>query len=268
MDIHKLKKSLYGIQNWKDKYPDYNVDLNKLQIHNTYKPFFELPNIKEDLDSISEYLSHCLKSTNGNVNLFPYPDLVFNALNVTPLDKIKVVILGQDPYHSFENYNGKVIPQAMGLSFSVPKEFDIPSSLKNIYKNMQKYHHIDKSPNHGNLSFWSYQGCLLLNTSLTVQEGCPNCHQNYWKQITNGLIKYISDNTENVIFVLWGGPAYSKIDLIDQKKHKVIISSHPSGLSYNKKLRDYESFENTDHFGEINKYLKEHNKSTILWQII
>lgn len=268
MEIHKLKKSSYDIQSWKEKYPTYNVNLNKLPIHNTYKPFFESDEITKQLNDINEYLSHSLETSKGKLNIFPYPDLVFNALNITPLDKVNVVILGQDPYFNFDKNNGNLVPQAMGLSFSVPKEFKIPPSLVNIYNNMLKYGHIKKIPSHGNLSFWAYQGCLLLNTSLTVQEGCPNCHEKIWKKITDGLIKYISDNTENIVFVLWGGPSFSKINLIDQNKHKVIVSSHPSGLSYKNKLRQYESFENTNHFGEINKYLKEHNKNTILWQII
>lgn len=268
MQIHKLKKTTYNVMSWKEKYPDYNVDLSKLPIHESYKNFTEKKEIKEELDEISEYLSHCLKVTNGNVNIFPYPDLTFNALNVTPLDKILVVVLGQDPYFNAERYNGTIVPQAMGLSFSVPKEFKIPSSLININNNLLKYGHIKKLPLHGNLSFWAYQGCLLLNTTLTVQEGCPNGHEKKWKTLTDELIKYISDNTEHIVFILWGGPSYSKINLIDQTKHKVIVSSHPSGLSYKNKLRQHESFENTDFGGETNKYLKEHNKNTILWQII
>lgn len=268
MNVAKLNKTSYNVLSWKEKYPDYKVDLNKLIINKSWKPFMRSKKIKKNLNIISEYLSHCLTVTNGKVNIFPYPDLVFNALNITPLDKVKVVILGQDPYFNAELYNNKIIPQAMGLSFSVPKGIKIPPSLCNIYKNMLFYGHINKEPTHGNLSFWAYQGCLLLNAALTVQEKCPNAHEGKWKTITDELIKYISDNTENIVFVLWGAPAYSKLNLIDKSKHKVIISSHPSPLSYKNKLKHYNSFENTDHFGKINKYLQKHDKSTIVWEII
>lgn len=268
MDLYKLKKSSYDILNWKEKFPDYKINLRSLPINETWKPFFDLPEVKENLDIISEYLSHCLTATKGEVNIFPYPDLVFAALNELPLNKIKVVILGQDPYYNYEMYGDKIIPQAMGLSFSVPKGITIPPSLANIYKNLKKYSHVYKEPSHGNLAFWAYQGCLLLNTILTVQEKCPKGHEIYWKEITNSLIKYISDNTKNVVFLLWGDPAYKKIQLIDAQKHKIIVSSHPSPLSYTTKLKQFESFENTNHFGEANIYLRENTNSTILWEII
>ena len=205
--------------------------------------------------------------TDGKIKIYPYPNLLFNAFILTPLSNVKVVILGQDPYHCNEIHHDKIIPQAMGLSFSVPKGMKIPSSLQNIYKNLLKYKHIEIKPNHGNLSFWAYQGCLMLNTSLTVQHSYPNSHSKYWLPFTDKIIKYISNKLNNIVFVLWGNPALNKLNLIDQNKHKIIISSHPSGLSYNKKLKNYDSFENTDHFGEINKYLKEKNKKQIIWQV-
>lgn len=267
--MNKLSTIDYNIASWAEKYPDYNVKLDTLYIHPLWNSFFDDQNIKNKLKEIGEYLSHCLKITKGKVNIFPYPDLVFNSLNITPLDNIKVVIIGQDPYFNCFNTNNKIIPQAMGLSFSVPMGMDLPPSLVNIYNNLLKFGHIRKKPKHGNLSFWAYQGCLMLNAALTVQEKCPNGHEKKWSDITDGLIKYISDNTENIVFVLWGAPALKKLEakLIDDKKHKVIISSHPSPLSCRNKLRQYKSFEETDHFGEINKYLKEHDKEPIIWQL-
>jgi len=159
--------------------------------------------------------------------------------------------------------------QAMGLSFSVPYNFAIPSSLQNIYKNLQKYGHIRKIPNHGNLSFWATQGCLLLNTSLTVYEGADNknCHQSIWTKFTDNIIKYISDTNDYVVFVLWGAHAMSKCKFIDLDKHDAIISSHPSGLSADKPLSNYSSFNTYDHFGQINKLLQKHNKKPIIWQL-
>jgi uracil-DNA glycosylase len=255
----------YNILPWNEKYPEFNADITKLKIHNSWKDFdFK----KEYTQRLNNYLSHCLKVTSGKIKIYPYPDLLFNALNMTPLNKIKVVFLGQDPYHNNEIHHEEIIPQAMGLAFSVPVGIEIPSSLKNIYQNLINYGHIDSMPPHGNLSFWAHQGCLLLNTSLTVQHGYPNRHAEFWKPITDNLIKYISDHCENIVFVLWGGPALEKLNLIDTQKHKVIISSHPSGLSYNKPLRNYKPFNEVDHFSKINKYLIKHNKNKILWKIV
>ncbi len=268
MDLSKLSKNDYNVKSWSEKYPDYKVDLFQLHINESWKVFTKTKTFKEEIKKINEYFSYCLEKTGGKVNIFPYPDLVFSALNITPLNKIKVVILGQDPYFNADIVNNKLVPQAMGLSFSVPKGVIVPPSLKNIYGNLLKYKHITEEPTHGNLSFWAYQGCILLNTSLTVQQKSPNGHEEKWKQLTDGFIKYISDNTENTVFMIWGGPSLKKLNLIDSTKHKILISSHPSPMSFKNKLRQYDSFMDTDHFGEGNKYLSEHGKSTILWQFI
>lgn len=258
----------YKITNWVSKFKDYNVSLENLAINNSWYEFFQNDNNKRLIKLVNNYLSDLLKKSNGKINIYPYPDLIFNALNLTPLYNVKVVIIGQDPYPKNEIIDGKAIPQAMGLSFSVPVGLSIPSSLMNIYKNLIKYNHISKIPQHGNLTFWAYQGCLMLNTSLTVEHGCPDSHSKYWTEFTDSLIKYISDKLDKIVFVLWGRPALQKIKLIDLKKHKTVISSHPSGLSCSKPLQNYKPFNDMDHFGEINKYLKENDKSTILFDII
>lgn len=282
MYSNKLDATSYNIKSWEDFYPDFNVDLSKLSIHTSYSEFYESSVFKKSITLINKYLSYCLNVTNGKVKIYPYPDLVFNALNTTPLDKIKIVILGQDPYFDSEEidqlevphtklevpHTKLEVPQAMGLSFSVPKNIKIPSSLKNIYKNLEKFGHIKEIPNHGNLSFWAYQGCLLLNTILTVQKKCQNGHKSKWSDLTDALIKFISDNTENTVFMLWGQNAYEKYKLIDSKKHKIIVSSHPSGLSCNSKFKSFDCFNDTDHFGIANQYLESHNKTPILWKII
>lgn len=266
MSVHTLDKNNYLFKSWVEKYPDFNVDIGKLSIHSSWNEFMENEKFRENVIRLNKYFSHCLNVTIGKVRIFPYPDLVFNSLNVTPLDKIKVVILGQDPYFNCDIVSESVVPQAMGLSFSVPKGIIIPPSLVNINNNLIKFKHIEKKPSHGNLSFWAYQGCLLLNTTLTVQEKCPNGHEEKWKNITDSLIEFISNNTEHVVFMLWGGPALKKKSLIDETKHKISISSHPSPMSFQTKLREYNSFMDTDHFGDANKYLSEHGKSTILWK--
>lgn len=265
----------YNYKSWGDFFENSTVDLSKLYIHDSWKPFFKKIKKESPWERLNKYLSHCLKVSENEVDIFPYPDLVFDALNVTPLNKIKVVIIGQDPYFNFEHINNpdSKIPQAMGLSFSVPVGVAIPSSLNNIYKNLIKFGHIDKYPNHGNLIFWAYQGCLMLNASLTVQHGHKNSHAKFWSKITDELINYISCNCDNIIFTLWGSFALSKLDLIDEKKHHVLISSHPSGLSNNKtifskkKNKTFQSFNDTDHFGEINNILRKNGKNEIIWRL-
>lgn len=201
------------------------------------------------------------------LNMHPAPDLLFNAFILTPFYKTNVVFIGQDPYFDCENHNGTLVHQAMGLSFSVPYGIKIPSSLQNIFNNLLKFKHIKEKPKHGNLEFWAHQGCLMLNTALTVLNGSENknCHQHIWEWFTDEVIKYISKNRDHVVFVLWGSYAYSKLSLIDETKHEIIISSHPSGLSANNKFKQYPSFNEFDHFGTINKTLKKWNKREILW---
>lgn len=252
---------------WTKRFSDNQVTIKKLLNNKSWKKALFNNNTKEYEKNINELLTKCLTITEGRIKIYPNPENLFNAFDKMDLKDIKVVILGQDPYHNKEIHDGVKIPQAMGLSFSVDKRFKLPSSLKNIFKNLIKYKHIDNMPNNGDLSSWAKQGVLLLNSALTVQHGHPNSHANTWKPFTDSIIEYISDNCENVVFVLWGSSSLSKLNLIDTDKHKVSISSHPSGLSCNKPMKQYPSFMNTDHFTKINEYLKEHNKKTIKWNI-
>jgi len=206
-------------------------------------------------------------------NIFPFYKNIFNFTNYIIPEDIKICIIGQDPYHGiYRDFNkDKDYPEAMGLSFSVPKKCHIPSSLDNIYKNLLKYNHLLWKPTHGNLSYWSYQGVLMLNSSLTVEKGKPNSCQNLWNDFTDELIKIISTKYSGIIFLLWGKYAYMKKfnNIIkNQQNHIFIISSHPSGYSANSPFREFNSFMETDHFGLSNKYLIKQNKKQIDWQII
>jgi uracil-DNA glycosylase len=272
-----LNTENYPFKTWSEEYKNnsgYSIDLKCLFISDSWTDFFKKEFKTNDWLLLEKYITHALSVSKGEVKIYPYPALIFSAFNATPLDKVKVVILGQDPYFKNEEHT-KLIPQAMGLSFSVPIGIKIPSSLINIYKNLHKFGHISKIPNHGNLSFWAYQGCLMLNASLTVQHGHKNSHAKYWANITNSIIKHVSDTCQNIVFVLWGKFALKKLEdgLIDEKIHKVLISSHPSGLSNNKSMKSYirnetyKSFSSADHFREINKYLKKCNKDEIIWEI-
>jgi len=191
---------------------------------------------------INEYKRHAI---------FPTSDRIFNCFSYTPLDSIKVVILGQDPYHK----EG----QAHGLSFSVPHGIKIPPSLQNIYKEIAS--DIGGAiPNSGNLEHWAQQGVLLLNSTLTVQSGNAGSHQKKgWEQFTDTVIQTISDKNEHVVFMLWGNYARGKKDLIDTEKHLVLEAPHPSPLSAHR------GFLGCGHFSKTNTYLKSHNKKEIVW---
>jgi uracil-DNA glycosylase len=253
----------YNYTSWNDVNQEV-INFDYIPIYNKWKPFFE--DLKE------RNLFQKIKNTihdeiQAGYDIYPYPKLIFNAFNSCDIDKVKVVIIGQDPYPNADIINNKKIPQAMGLSFSVPVGIKIPVSLDNIFKNQINNEIIDKKPKHGNLQFWTSQGCLLLNSSLTVREREPNSHTNVWKPITERIIKYLSNELENLVFVLWGSPALEKIKLIDCDKHHVIISSHPSGLSCNSPLKNFPAFINVNHFQEINNFLINDNKQPIVWKL-
>ena len=256
-----LTQKLYKqYPSWNDKYPNNEVDLTDVSFHSSWKPMFKTLFSDPKFVLIEDGLSNELKNSDGNLSMYPLPDFVFHAFRLTTFDKVKVVIIGQDPYFN----KG----EAMGLSFSVPFGATVPSSLKNIYLNMWKNKNIKSVPQFGNLEFWAQQGCLMLNTSLTVLDGDKNknCHQNLWKWFTDKIIRYISEKGDKIVFVLWGGNALEKLSLIDLDKHDVVVSSHPSGLSCNKSLKSYPSFDSFDHFGEINSILRKWGKEEILWQ--
>ena len=183
--------------------------------------------------------------------IFPAPDDIFNAFAFTPLEKVKVVILGQDPYHN----NG----QAHGLSFSVKPDIDIPPSLVNIYQEL----HDDLGcyiPNNGYLKKWADQGVMLLNTVLTVRAHQANSHHDIgWEQFTDAAIRVLAEERENLVFILWGSYAQKKGAFIDRNKHLVLSSAHPSPLSA------YNGFFGNKHFSKTNEYLKTHGKTEINW---
>lgn len=233
-----------------------DTDIKNMPIDISWEKLFDSLFEDKRFSVINNQIKKYLEKNNPD-HLYPKPQYIFKTFCMTPIDKVKVVIIGQDPYFNCESYKDRVCPQAYGLSFSVPVGIDIPPSLQNIYKNLLEYGHIKKIPDHGCLDYWAYQGCLMLNSALTVIDGQKNCHQSDWKWFTDNIIKYISDKKDKVVFVLWGGDAYKKINLIDLDKHEVVISSHPSGLSAHQQFKSYSSFNNQDHFGLINSYLTE-----------
>lgn len=192
-----------------------------------------------------------LKSEYSAHTIFPSMYDIFNAFKLTPFSKVKVVILGQDPYHG----EG----QAMGLSFSVPKNKELPPSLKNIYKELKDDLGVNP-PDSGDLTAWAKQGVLLLNTVLTVRAGMANSHAGKgWEILTDDVIKKISGDRKNVVFILWGNNARSKKSLIDKSKHLILESAHPSPLSA------YNGFFNSKPFSKTNTYLSARGIEPIDW---
>lgn len=183
--------------------------------------------------------------------IYPKGDDIFNAMNTTPFDKVKVVILGQDPYHG----EG----QAHGLSFSVPNGVRPPPSLVNIYKEISAEYGVPM-PKSGNLTHWAEQGVLLLNATLTVENALAGSHQHKgWEEFTDAIIHAINDQHDHVVFMLWGSYAQKKGAFIDQKRHLVLKSVHPSPLSAHR------GFLGCGHFKKANEYLEAHGRTPIDW---
>jgi uracil-DNA glycosylase len=207
--------------------------------------------LKEEFSSKTYLeLREFLKEEYSSKTIFPDMYNIFNALKLTALKDIKVVILGQDPYHE----QG----QAMGLSFSVPKGIKIPPSLVNIFKEIKSEYGYEL--NTGDLTGWAKQGVLLLNAVLTVREGFANSHKDKgWEFFTDAIVKKVSKLTSGVVFILWGANARKKASLIDISKHLILESAHPSPLSA------YNGFFGCGHFKKANEYLEKQHKQQIDW---
>ena len=208
--------------------------------------------LKEELSSPSYLrLREFLKTEYFTRTVYPSMYDIFNSMKKTAFSSVKVVLLGQDPYHE----EG----QAMGLSFSVPKGVVKPPSLVNIFKEIENETG-DKMSESGDLTGWAEQGVLLLNTVLTVRAHAANSHKGKgWEEFTDGIIKKISDGRDNVVFLLWGGNARAKKSLIDGTRHLILECAHPSPLSA------YNGFFGCGHFIKANEYLLKHGKTPVIW---
>lgn len=197
-------------------------------------------------------LAEFVKSEYQTATVYPPPKFIFRAFELTPFDKVKVVILGQDPYHG----EG----QANGLCFAVNSGVRLPPSVQNIYKEIEAdLGHKTQFPN-GDLREWAGQGVLLLNATLTVRASTPGSHQNIgWEQFTDAVVKTLSQQKEHLVFILWGAYAQKKGAIIDQSKHLVIRSPHPSPFSA------YSGFFGSKPFSQCNTYLEAHSQEPITW---
>jgi uracil-DNA glycosylase len=225
--------------------------LNKVQLDASWKYALSDFLLGKKMDALRAFLREELQA---GKTIYPPNHLIFNALNTTPLADVKVVILGQDPYHGPD--------QAHGLSFSVQKGVALPPSLRNIFHELNTDLGIQK-PSSGELTAWAQQGVLLLNAVLTVEAGQPTSHQKRgWEDFTDHVIDVLNEQRENVVFILWGAYAQRKGQRIDENKHLVLKAAHPSPLAANRG-----GFFGCKVFSKTNNYLKQNGIEPIDWQL-
>lgn len=221
----------------------------QVQIENSWK---EALQSEFDKPYFAELVRYLHEQKRKGYTIYPPGSQIFKAFELTPVDNVKVVILGQDPYHG--------PGQAMGLSFSVPDGIATPPSLRNIFKEVESDLGIEMS-GRPNLENWARQGVLLLNAILTVRAGEPASHSAIgWQQFTDSVIKYLSDNRQGIVFMLWGAFARSKAELIDHTRHLVLEAAHPSPLARG-------AFFGCRHFSHANEYLLSQGKNPIDWRL-
>ncbi|MGG7048500.1 MULTISPECIES: uracil-DNA glycosylase [unclassified Campylobacter] len=224
------------------------INLDDVKIEPSWKEMLK----DEFLSPYFVKIKQNLLTAKANGTVYPPSKLIFNAFNLTPFNAVKVVILGQDPYHG--------AGQAMGLSFSVPKGVRVPPSLVNIYKEIEADLGV-KAPNHGDLTAWARQGVLLLNATLSVSAGVANSHSGFgWQNFSDAVIKILSQKRDNLVFLLWGNYAKAKVNLIDQDRHLVLTAAHPSPLARG-------AFFGCRHFSKTNTYLRNHSITPINWDL-
>ena len=224
------------------------INLDDVRIENGWKEALREEFLSEYFAKIKENLL----AAKAREIVYPPGNLIFNAFNLTPFERVRAVILGQDPYHGAH--------QAMGLSFSVPHGVRIPPSLVNIYKEIKSDLGISE-PASGDLSYWAKQGVLLLNASLSVGANRANSHSGFgWQIFTDAVIKILSARRQNLVFMLWGNFAKAKSALIDAQRHLIFTAAHPSPLAGG-------AFFGCRHFSRCNEYLRAHGLGEIDWDL-
>ena len=227
------------------------IKLDKIQLDAGWKSGLSEFLLSPKMDELKDFL---VQEKKADKIIYPPSSLIFNALNTTPLANVKVVILGQDPYHGPN--------QAHGLSFSVQKGVAIPPSLRNIFHELNTDLGVVK-PIHGDLTRWAEQGVVLLNAVLTVEAGQPTSHQKRgWEEFTDHVIDVLNEQRDHVVFILWGAYAQRKGQRIDQNKHLVLKAAHPSPLAANRG-----GFFGCKVFSKSNNYLKQNGIEPINWQL-
>jgi len=226
------------------------MNTSSIQLHPSWLSRLESEFDQPYMQQLKQFLQQ--EKQQGKV-IFPPAKQIFNALNTTPFDQVKVVILGQDPYHGPN--------QAHGLSFSVQPGVRIPPSLLNIYKELQRDLGLSM-PRHGHLQSWAAQGVLLLNATLTVEQANAGSHQGKgWEHFTDRMVQELNDHRQGLVFLLWGSYAQKKGKMIDRERHCVLQSPHPSPLSAHR------GFIGNGHFSQANQYLQQQGLSAIDWSV-
>lgn len=222
---------------------------NQVAIAESWKPVLQQEFDKPYFEALIDFLK---QEKAAGKTIFPPGPQIFAAFDYTAFNDVRVVIIGQDPYHGQGH--------AHGLCFSVNKGIAVPPSLQNIYKEIKTDIEGFETPNHGDLSHWAKQGVLMLNATLTVEKDKAGSHQGKgWEAFTDAVIKVVSTQKENVVFILWGKFAQSKARLIDETKHLILMAAHPSPFSA------YNGFFGCKHFSKTNHYLKQHQSQIINW---
>ncbi len=248
-------------------------DIQNIQIESSWKDVLTAEFDKEYFKNLREFVrnEYLMKKT-----VYPKPKDIFRAFDLSTFDQVKVVILGQDPYHGeSQDIHGNIVGQANGLSFAVHSGMTLPPSLKNVFKEIESDLHIQikkdttvtgdttvhvENQADGDLSRWAKQGVLLLNSTLTVCKGMPGSHQKRgWEEFTDAVIRELSNRREHIVFLLWGNYAKQKGIHIDRAKHLVLESPHPSPFSV------HTGFFGCKHFSKANAYLRKHNLPEIDW---
>lgn len=225
------------------------INPNDVNIEDSWKALLKEEFTKPYFAELKANLAYAKKQ---GKTIYPRGSLIFNAFNTTPVDRVKIVILGQDPYHNPR--------EAMGLSFSVPRDVRIPPSLKRIYKELNDDIGVS-IPSHGDLTAWAEEGVLLLNAMLTVEKNKAGSHRKLgWQSFTDAAIRLLSEHKDHIVFMLWGNFAKSKAALIDTDKHLVLQSAHPSPLAGN-------AFFGNHHFSKANEFLVQHGQKAIDWNL-
>lgn len=228
-----------------------HIKLSQVRLDQSWKAALTEFLLSEKMDHLREFLR---QEISENKTIYPPSTMIFNALDSTPLNQVKAVIIGQDPYHGPD--------QAHGLSFSVQRGVAVPPSLRNIFHELQSDLAIPIAK-HGNLSKWAEQGVLLLNSVLTVEAGQPTSHQKQgWEDFTDTVIDVLNQQRENIVFILWGAYAQRKGQRIDQSKHLILKAVHPSPLAANRG-----GFFGCKAFSKTNHYLKQNGIEPIDWQL-
>jgi uracil-DNA glycosylase len=232
--------------------------MNNVNIETSWKSILAPEFEKEYWHNLTDFIR---TEINEGKEIFPHPKNIFSAYNFCPFNDVKVVILGQDPYHSLSTIDGESIPTAHGLCFSVVMGAKQPPSLKNIFKELRSEYQSFQVPDHGNLEKWAKQGVLMINTTLTVRAHDAMSHAGQgWEEFTDATIRALSEKKEKMIFLLWGRHARTKKVIIDSNKHVILEAAHPSPFSANN------GFFGCNHFQQVNDILKKLGKQQIDWQ--